>query len=172
MAYADDVNFIDDDIRTTERNAEVLLNACKDIGLAVNIGKTKYMEIGRHRGMVTNRYNSYEKVKSFKYLGSLLTNQNNIQEECRLKAQNSCYFSVQTLLLESLCKCGNKPPGFISHGVGASLKKNSFTSMHYLRSASIRYKYNFSIFAYINIFLIFYCNSHLGSWLINRLIIK
>ena len=26
---------------------DVLLNAYKDIGLAVNIGKTKYMEIGR-----------------------------------------------------------------------------------------------------------------------------
>ena len=29
----------------------MLLNACKDIGLAVNTGKTTYMEIGRHRGM-------------------------------------------------------------------------------------------------------------------------
>ena len=38
--------------------------------------------------------NSYEKVKTFKYLGSLLTNQNSIQEEikCRLKAGNSCYY--------------------------------------------------------------------------------
>ena len=43
LAYADDV--IGDDIRTTERNADVLLNACKDIGLAVNTGKTKYIEI-------------------------------------------------------------------------------------------------------------------------------
>ena len=44
--------------------------------------------------------NSYEKVKTFKYLGSLLTNQNSIQKEikCRLKAGNSCYYSVQTLL--------------------------------------------------------------------------
>jgi len=34
--------------------------------------------------------NSLEKVKTFKYLGSLLTNQNSIQEEikCRLKAGN------------------------------------------------------------------------------------
>ena len=44
--YADDVNLIGDDIRTIERNANVLLNACKDIGLAVNTEKTKYMEIG------------------------------------------------------------------------------------------------------------------------------
>ena len=47
--------------------ADVLLNACKDIGLAVNIGKTKYMEIGRHRGAIANAHikigsNSYEKV--------------------------------------------------------------------------------------------------------------
>ena len=56
LAYADDVNLIGDDIRTIERNADVLLNACKDIGLAVNIGKTKYMEIGRHRGMIANAH--------------------------------------------------------------------------------------------------------------------
>ena len=55
------------------------------------------MEIGRHRGMTANAHikigsNSYEKVKTFKYLGSLLTNQNFIQEEikCRPKAGNSC----------------------------------------------------------------------------------
>ena len=32
----DDVNLIGDDIRTIEWNADVLLNACKDIGLAEN----------------------------------------------------------------------------------------------------------------------------------------
>ena len=73
----------------------------------VNIitGKTNYMEIGRHRGMIANELikigsNSYEEVKTFKYLGSLVTNQNSIQEEikCRLKAGNSCYYSVQILL--------------------------------------------------------------------------
>ena len=65
--------------------ADVLLNACKDIGLVVNIGKTKYIEIGRHREMIVNELirissNSYEKLKTFKYLGPLLTNQNSIQD--------------------------------------------------------------------------------------------
>ena len=89
----------------TERNTDVLVNACMDIGFAVNTGKTKYMEMGRRRGMIANPHikigsNSYEKMKTFKYLGSLLTNQNSIHEEikCRLKAGNSCYYSVQTLL--------------------------------------------------------------------------
>ena len=36
LALADDVNLTGDDIRAIERNANVLLNACKDIGLAVN----------------------------------------------------------------------------------------------------------------------------------------
>ena len=63
----------------------MLLNAYRDIGLAVNIGKTKCMEIGRHRGMITNAHikigsNSNEKVKTFKYFGSLFTNQNSIKE--------------------------------------------------------------------------------------------
>ena len=82
----------------------MLLNACKDIGLAVNIGKTKYMEIGRHRGMIANVHikigsNSYEKAN--KYLGSLLTNQNSIQEKikCRFKAGNSCYIQSKHVYL-------------------------------------------------------------------------
>ena len=75
----------------------MLLNACKDIGLAVNKGKTKYMEIGRHRGMIANEHikigsNSYEKVKTFKYSACLLTNQNYIQEEINVVIQfkHSC----------------------------------------------------------------------------------
>ena len=38
-------------------------------------------------------------MKTFKYLGFLVTNRDSIQEEikCRLKAGNSCNYSVQTL---------------------------------------------------------------------------
>ena len=72
LAYADDVNVIGDGIRTIERNADMLLNACKDNGLAANTGKTKYMEIGRRRSMMANEHitvgsNSYGKAKTFKY---------------------------------------------------------------------------------------------------------
>ena len=109
LAYAEDINLIGDDIRTIERKVHVLLNACNGIGLAENTGKTMYMEIGRHRGIIANEHirigsNSYEKVKSFKYLGSLVTNQNSIQDEikCRLKAGNSHYYSVQILLYSGL----------------------------------------------------------------------
>ena len=88
LANADDVNLISDNIRTIERNTYLLLNASKDIGLAINTGKTKYMEIGRHRGLIENVHikigsNSYEKVKTFKYLGSLCRNPNDILEAHR-----------------------------------------------------------------------------------------
>ena len=51
----------------------MLLNTCKDIGLELNTGKSKYMEIGRHRGKIANEHinigsNSYEKVKNLQIL--------------------------------------------------------------------------------------------------------
>ena len=72
LAYVDDFNLIDD-IITVGRTAEVSLNACKDVGLPVNIGKTKYMEVRRRRGLIANEHiavgsNSYKTVKTFKYL--------------------------------------------------------------------------------------------------------
>ena len=110
LAYADQENLIGDDIKTLERNADGLLNACKDIGLlATNTWKTRYMEVGHLRSMIANEYsivgiNSYEQVKTFTFLSSLITYQNSIHEEIksRLKAGNSCYYSVQTPLCSRL----------------------------------------------------------------------
>jgi hypothetical protein len=53
------------------------MNVCKGIGLAENTGETRYVEVGCHRVMMANEYitvckNSYKKVKTFKYLGSLI----------------------------------------------------------------------------------------------------
>ena len=63
------------------------------------------MEGGCHQGMIANEHitvgsNSHEKLKIFKYLGSLMTNQNSIHDEikCKLKAGNSyLLFSANTL---------------------------------------------------------------------------
>ena len=75
--------------------------------LTVNTEKTKYMEIERHRGVIANGHiaigsNFYEKLKTFKYLGSLVTNSIQDEIKCRLKAGNSCNYSVQTLLYSQL----------------------------------------------------------------------
>ena len=46
----------------------------------------------------------FERVDEFKYLGTILTNQNSIQEEIksRLRSGNACYHSVQSLLSSRL----------------------------------------------------------------------
>ena len=45
--------------------------------------------------------NSYQIVKTFKYLSSSLTDQNSIHEEIKyiLTTGNSCYYSIQTFRL-------------------------------------------------------------------------
>jgi hypothetical protein len=45
---------------------------------------------------------SIERVEEFKYLGTMLTDQNSIQEEIksRLKLRNACYHSVQNLVFQ------------------------------------------------------------------------
>ena len=71
MAYADDVDVIGDDIRTIEKKNRRVVNSCKNIGLAANSGKTKYMEVGRHQDRMVNQQiyigsNSYKKVEILK----------------------------------------------------------------------------------------------------------
>jgi hypothetical protein len=43
LAYADDVNLLEDNIDTINKNTETLIDARKEIGLKVNVEKTKYM---------------------------------------------------------------------------------------------------------------------------------
>ena len=73
------------------------------------------MEVEHRRGIMASEHiaissNSYEKVKTFNYLGSPLTNQNSIHVEikCRLKAGNSCYYSIPTLLSSRLLSKNSK----------------------------------------------------------------
>ena len=41
LGYANDVILIGDEVKITERSADGLLKACKDVSLAVNIVKSK-----------------------------------------------------------------------------------------------------------------------------------
>jgi len=109
LAYADDVNILGGSIRAVKENVEALVVAAEEIGLEVNANKTKYMVMsrdqnaGRTHSMKTDN-SSFERVDEFKYLGTILINQNSIQEEIksRLKSGNACYHSVQNLLSSKL----------------------------------------------------------------------
>jgi len=83
-----------------------LLVGSKEIGLDVNVDKTKYMVMsrghnaGKCHNMKTDN-SSFERVEEFKYLGRNLTNQNYSQEEIKssLKSGNACYYLVQKFCL-------------------------------------------------------------------------
>jgi hypothetical protein len=43
LAYADDVNLLGDNIDTIKKNKETLIYASKEVGLEINVEKTKYI---------------------------------------------------------------------------------------------------------------------------------
>jgi hypothetical protein len=71
MAYADDVNLLGDNIDTIKKNTETLIDVSKEVGLEINVDKTKYMplscqqNVGQNRDIqIANR--SFENVSQFK----------------------------------------------------------------------------------------------------------
>jgi hypothetical protein len=88
LDYANDVNILGGSVQIAKENAEALVVAIKETGLEVNVDKTKYMVMvqdqnagGSHNMKIDN--SSIERVEEFKYLGTMLTNQNSIQQKLR-----------------------------------------------------------------------------------------
>jgi hypothetical protein len=42
LAYADDVNLLEDNIHATKKNTGILIDTIKEVGLEINVDKTKY----------------------------------------------------------------------------------------------------------------------------------
>jgi len=104
FVYADDIDLIGDDIDVLQSNTDVLVEACDEIGLEVNIDKTKYIITSRNTGIEGNKNirirDEVREVNKFKYLGAYVTSKNEVKEEIksRLVSGNACFYSVQKLL--------------------------------------------------------------------------
>jgi hypothetical protein len=109
LVHADDINLLGDSVNTVKENTESLLEASRDVGLEINAEKTKCMIMSCHRNSGQNQNiriasESFENVAKGIYLGTTLTNQNDIHDEIksRLNSKNACYLSVQNLLSSRL----------------------------------------------------------------------
>jgi hypothetical protein len=75
------VNLQGDNIYTTKKKHKTLTDASKEVGLEINVEKTKYMLLSRQQNVGQNRdieiaNRSFENVSQFRYLGMTVTNQN------------------------------------------------------------------------------------------------
>jgi hypothetical protein len=78
LAYADDVNLLEYNIDTVNKNTKTLIDANKEVGREVNIEKTKYILVSHYQNGDKNRdikiaNRSLENVSQFKHLGITVT---------------------------------------------------------------------------------------------------
>jgi hypothetical protein len=79
---------------TLRKNTEALLGANRELGLEVNIEKTKYIFVSpyqnageNHKLLIDNNF--------FENVSTTVTHQNCIHDEIKSKLRNACYHSVQ-----------------------------------------------------------------------------
>jgi hypothetical protein len=100
---------LDDSVNTIKDNTEPLLDTSRDVGLEINAERTKYMIMSRHLNSGQNQNirianESFENVAKFRYLGTTLTNQDDIHDEIksRVNSGNASYRSVLDILSSRL----------------------------------------------------------------------
>jgi hypothetical protein len=103
LAFADDIVILGRSEGYINGTLEEMATITHQIDLQMNDTKTIYM-INRHDGNKINKIElmgkRYEKVESFKHLGSVMTSLNDIEREIKIKiaVDNKCYYALGTIL--------------------------------------------------------------------------
>jgi hypothetical protein len=109
LAYVNDVVILGRSEGYIKRTLEEMAAITHQIGLQMNDTKTKYM-INRHDEnkvkVIELMGKKYEKVESFKYLGSVMTSLNDIETEIKSKLAvgNKCYHALGPILKRSIAQ--------------------------------------------------------------------
>jgi len=102
LAYADDIVIIGDNIEIVKIHCKKLMDAAGKVGLRINDSKTEYMKLNRRdrtyrhgESMNADGY-IFHRIPQFKYLGVLLTQDNELKVEIskRIQLANNCYFGL------------------------------------------------------------------------------
>ena len=115
LAYADDIDIISDNLGEATRTYMRLEEEAKKIGLTINEQKTKYMHMKRYSILRTPSNlsignASLQKTHEFKYLGTLITDDNVTRYEIQERIQNSwkCIYGLKQLLKSNALRRGEK----------------------------------------------------------------
>ena len=106
LAYADDVDLMASSFAETQRKLVELSTAASMVGLSINESKTKLMKVHRNSELVEDHVAcgglQIEAVDNFKYLGSIVTNRNCIEEEIltRLAAGTRCTYAFKNIFVK------------------------------------------------------------------------
>ncbi|XP_025203119.1 uncharacterized protein LOC112600160 [Melanaphis sacchari] len=119
LAYADDIVLMEESQDRLKILFSRLHKAASKVGLCVNEEKTEYMFLSRlpfYQSIKIDQY-EFKRVEQFKYLGSILSEKNNIAFEvaARIQAGNKCYYGLTKVLS--------------SRAVSRRLKEQLYTSL-------------------------------------------
>jgi len=113
IGYADDINIMGRTKRAISEAYGELKERAKEVGLIINVEKTKAMVQSRRLGKgrtLTIEDHKTEVVRRFKYLGTVINDVNDEMEEIRARilAANKAYSSLQTIFRSKQIHRNNK----------------------------------------------------------------